>query len=276
MSGRQPITVRKENGLHTNVELDKSWEGYQQPVLMVTCSDGRIINARHGNKRNASILLELLSDDGERYVLYFNAVSNKKGFAVNHNSKFAKLYRLAVGANPINRYSKAQQLIKHFIGYEFHVQESELKHDDNGEMYHKIIRCSAADPISTIEWDKSGRLKPKAKKKSRLKPVPKLENNWKNNGSELEINWKTNGNELETQNSHIQHKHLVHSDNLPRNNLATYQRYNVQRTSIYTPVNKSINNKPVEGKPSVTYHSRNKGESDYDYFGRVIDATFFD
>lgn len=267
MASGRPITSDNERGSLTKAELDKSWAGFQPLTLMVTCSDGRIINARHGNKRTASILLEFLSDDGEKYVMYFNAVSNKKGYAVNHNSKFASLYRLVVGANPVNRYSKVRQLIKHFIGYEFNVQESELKYD-NGTAYRKIINCSPVHPVSSIEWGNSGRLKPKTKKEPRLKPVPKLEANWKNNGNELEKDWKNNGNELEMQNSRSQHKHLVRSDNLPRNNVTKYQRNKVQSNNV-------VNDNPIEDKPIVTYHKRNKGEGIEDYYDRVMDETFF-
>jgi len=269
----QSIICGKERGAPTSEELDESWGDYQQLAIMVTCTDGRVFNARHGNKRNASIVLEFRTAEGEKYVLYFNAVSNKKGFAVKHNSKFAMLYRLALGENPVNRYSKAQQLIKHFIGYEFHAQESKLERDDNGEMYHKVISCSPADPQSSIDWDKLGRLKPKLKKKSRLKRAPELEVSRKNDGNEQAINGQINGNKLEMKNSGTPCKQLVCSDKLPRNKITTRQHNSVQRNNVKPPVEKAIS-KSVEDKPSVTYHSRNQGESDGAYHDRVCEETW--
>jgi len=178
-----------------------------------------------------------------------------------------------LGENPVNRYSKVPQLIKHFIGYEFHVQESKLERDDNGEMYHKVISCSPADPQSSVDWDKSGRLKPKLKKTSRLKPAPELESSRKNDGNEQAINGQINGNELEMQNSGTLCKHLVCSDNLPRKNLVTCQHNNVQRDSVKTSVEKAITCKPIESGSSVTRYSRNQGESVGDYYDRVIDGV---
>jgi len=268
MARIQPITSSKERGLLTSEELDKSWGDYQQQALVVTCTDGRVFE-----KKGSSIVLEFRSAEGEKYVLFFNAVSNKKGFSVKHNSKFAMLYRLALGANPVNRYSKVQQLIKHFIGYEFHVQESKLERDSNGEIYHKVVRCSPADPQSSIDWDKLGRLKPKLKKKSRLKRVPELEVSRENDGNEQAINWQINGNELEMQNSGTSRKQLVCSDKLPRNNITTCQHNSVQRNNVKPPVEKAIS-KSIEDKPSVTYHSRNQGESDDAYHDRVIEETW--
>jgi len=272
MASRQAITRGKEHGLLTGEELDASWDDYQKLVIIVTCTDGRVFNARQGHKRNATIVLEFRSAEGEKYVLYFNAVSNKKGFAVRHNSKFAMLYRLALGENPVNRYSKVQQLIKHFIGYEFHVQEPELKLEGNGETYHKVISCYPADPQSSIDWDKSGRLKPKLKKKSRLKRVPELEVSRKNDGNEQAINGQINGNRLEMQNRGTPCKHLVCSDKLPRNNITTRQHNSVQRNNVKPPVEKAIS-KSVEYESSVIYYSRNKGESNDAYYDRVIDTS---
>jgi len=273
MVSRQSIASGKKRGLLTSEELDKSWDDFQQLVVMVTCTDGRVFNARHGHKRNATIVLEFRSAEGEKYVLYFNGVSNKKGFAVRHNSKFAMLYRLALGENPVNRYSKVQQLIKHFIGYEFHVQESELKIEGNGETCHKVISCSPADVHTSIDWDKLGRLKPKPKKKSRLKRVPELEVSRKHNGNEQAINGQINGNRLEMQNSGTPCKQLVCGDKLPRNNITTRQHNSVQRNNVKSSVEKDITSKAVEGKPSVTYHSRNQGESEEAYEYRVIDMS---
>jgi len=250
----------------TKEELDKSWEGIQQ--LKVTCSDGRIINARHGNKRNASILLECFSDDGEKYVLYFNAISNKKRYAVKHNSKFAHLYRLVVGVNPVKRYSHVEQLIKHLVGYEIHVQKSEVKYD-NGSTYNKIILCSPVKSRSSTEWDKTGRLKPKTKKRLHLKPIPKEAAHCGFTEDLMAKNCGFTEDLLRIGNGYNTYKCLVHSDNIQRNNLTAYQS-----NDVHTPVNKTINNNPVESKRNVTYHKRNKGEAIEDYYDRVIDETF--
>lgn len=254
----------------TKEEIAKSWEGFHPPSVACStqCIDARIVNTNHSGKRNPSILLEFYSDGDEKHIMYFNVVTNKEGYAVRHDSKFACLYRLALGTNPIKRFSKVHQLMKHLIGVEFYIKNSQTKYD-NGVSYQKVNDCSPVSPLCSEEWNKSGRLMPKRKEHRGGNTSDKLEIFRKSTGDELETGRKLVGNELETLNGCKPHKHLVSEANLPRNNVQRNkeQRNNVQSDDVYNLI--AIN----QGN-TVTNHMRREGESNDEYYDRVIDETF--
>ena len=266
ISGREG---HKLSGL-TKEEIAKSWEGYHSPGVAcgVQCINARIVNTNHSGKRNSSILLEFYSDGDEKHIMYFNVVSNKQGYAVKHDSKFACLYRLALGENPIKRFSKVHQLMKHLIGVDFYINNSQTKYD-NGVPYQKVKDCSPVTPMYSEEWNKAGRLLPKRKEQRGRNTSDKLEIIRKPIGDELETGRKLVGNELETLNGCKVHKHWVSEANLPRNNVQRNkeQRNNVQSDDMYKPI--AIN----QGN-TVTNHKRVEGESIDEYYDRVIDETF--
>ena len=249
----------------TKEEIAKSWEGFHPPSVVygVQCIDARIVNTNHSGKCNPSILLEFYSDGDDKHIMYFNVVTNKEGYAVKHDSKFACFYRLALGTNPTKRFSKVHQLMKHLIGVNFHIGNSQQKYD-NGISYRKVKDCSPVTPMYSEEWNKSGRLMPNRKEQRGGNTSDKLEIIRKPIGDELETGRKLIGNELETLNGCKVHKHLVSSDNLPRNNV---QSNNVQSDDVYKPI--AIN----QGN-TVTNHKRREGESNDEYYDRVIDETF--
>jgi hypothetical protein len=260
----------RASGQFTKEELDVSWKVYCSPSVAssVQCIDARIVNTNHSEKRHPSILLEFYSDGDEKYIMYFNVVTNKQGYAVKHDSKFACLYRLALGTNPIKRFSKVHQLMKHLIGVEFCIEDSQNKYDD-GVPYQKVKVCSPVTPMYSEEWNKAGRLIPKRKEHRGGNTSDKLEIIRKPIGDELETGRKLIGNELETLNGCKAHKHLVSEANLPRNNVQRNkeQRNNVQSDDVYKPI--AIN----QGN-TVTNHKRREGESNDEYYDRIIDETF--
>ena len=74
----------------------------------------------------------------EPLIKYLNCNSKTKDiYTVRHNSDFAKLYRLTLGDNPTKRFSKANQLLQHFLGSWF-IAKYEKAADKNGVHYLKV------------------------------------------------------------------------------------------------------------------------------------------
>lgn len=102
------------------------------------------------------IVMELEADDGESVVKFFNArVTKAKNLAVSRNSDFAKLYRLAIGENPVARFSRISTLLKHFIGIEF---QCATTRDTNkqGQSFSKVVSIQPLIPHVSDAWTATG------------------------------------------------------------------------------------------------------------------------
>lgn len=103
-------------------------------------------------------ILEFATDDGELLVKFFNTNRTKKGnYTVSRNSDFARLYRQTIGENPSARFSRADQLLNHFIGYQFLVQHIEAL-DKKNIFYRKVTSIYPLNPIVSEGWTATGHL----------------------------------------------------------------------------------------------------------------------
>jgi hypothetical protein len=175
-------------------EYDKSGWTVYEPALC-ECVEARIASIRINGSIKPVFILELYDPKLQLTAIkWLGVIKTPKGsYSAKENSDFAKLYRLTVGYVPKSRYSKVQQLKKHFVGYQF-IAEFEPAKGANGDDYLKVIKIAPLNPIITDGWFSDGRIRDK---------------NWKPTGNELEINWKKSGNELEMQKAEKPHLNLV-------------------------------------------------------------------
>lgn len=120
----------------------------------------------HG-KGYCSLHLYLANKEtGEVAELYFNNVKKgKKHYSVKHQSKFAKLYICCFGEINKQRFSKAEQLLKHFVTQEIPLLcRTVIDTGDNGRIYNKVLDVKTGKESETYR---------------------------KLNGNKLEKNWKS-------------------------------------------------------------------------------------
>ena len=189
---------------HVTPEDKASWT--VAPVakgVLCTCIGTGLFTGIVNGKPTYSFILKLVENDtGEEITCYISYNKTKKGKSVSRiKSKFATLYRLTTGENPTSRFSKAQQLVKHFIGREFIVDYAEVQSAKQGA-YRKASSIEAAHPIVTDDWTKKGVLK--GKKRGAYKS-----RNWKLTGNLLETSWKLSGNLVETEKAETPHFYLA-------------------------------------------------------------------
>ena len=80
-----------------------------------------------GTTKKPVLNLLLISESGSEFLKSFQAKTTKKGnITIDRNSEFAKLYRLTIGSNPSKRFSRCNELLKHFIGHEFMVDPDRI------------------------------------------------------------------------------------------------------------------------------------------------------
>ena len=179
-------------------EYDKSGWTVFEPALCV-CIEVRIGNISINGSVKPVFILELLDLKTDLIGIKWLPVnkSKKHGYSVKHDSNFAKLYRLSTGYVSKARYSKAEQLLQHFIGCKF-IAEFENKQGTNGKDYLRVKTIEPVNPFITEGWFSDGRLRDK---------------NWKPTGNGLEINGKKSGNGLETGKAENPHLNLVSPTN---------------------------------------------------------------
>ncbi len=220
-----------------------------------------------------SFMLELISvETNEKIICYFNARKTKSGYAVKAKSKFANLYRITAGNNPMPRYNKAQQLLKHLIGYYF-IAEYESVTASN-QSYLKATSIKPNEPKLSEHWKEDGELL--GKYDWRKKP-PKQSKKWKVTGKRLESDWKVNGKLLESEITGKAHFYLVSSGFSVRNNVTTYIREHVTTGHVSTPNIKPVDKykttaKKIEGAKHYQYHQR-PDETEHQFQERVIDES---
>jgi hypothetical protein len=131
----------------------------------------------HG-KGYCSIHLYLVNTaTGEAAELYFNNVVKVKGgfYSVKRKSEFAKLYIECFGGVDPRRFSKANQLMKHFVNQPCLLFcKTQYATRANGEVFNKVIEQRNGNSMAT-EWKLNGNL---------------VETDWKPQTAENPINTK--------------------------------------------------------------------------------------
>jgi hypothetical protein len=127
-------------------------------------------------------------------IKYFNCQSKSRNHTVKHNSDFAKLYRLTMGINPSKQFSKAQQLLGHFLESRFFAkyEQATLK---GGVRYLKAIHLEPETPTINSGWTANGTLKKTSKK--RIIPTPingdEVATDWRRDGEKVAKTWRQVG-----------------------------------------------------------------------------------
>lgn len=207
-------------------------------------------------KKWNSFALDLVNEEsGEEAILYFNNLKVSKAksgcVSVQKNSKFAKLYRLTFGNSSPN-FSKAHQLVKHFIGYEFFCRTERAFHK-SGNFYRKVIDIKPVKPIfNSKEYSNTGLLF--GKKREKFNIGKKQETTGKQTGKIVEANWKTLG-------------------------VCKYHKFNVLRavsstTNFLMPNGVLSIDGGMEWESSCLIHKQRIRETDEEYLDRVINQTF--
>lgn len=217
------------------------------------------IDARGGTK--PVLIMELYSDASEHIAIkFFNCKCNSKGsYAVPRNGDFAKLYRLTIGENPDKRFSKSQQLLKHFHGYCFVIPNYELQTTRNGKEYLKVKDIKPKKPIYKESWTNAGILK-KSSNHRRMRPVTDSENedtNRKLKGNLVEKKWQPTGNDKSPK---TQYTRGLEADFNPTKKLQT----------------SSKTTKPLQvpDNPKIFEYRQQANESNDEYFDRAIEESF--
>lgn len=249
-------------------EAGVGWNIYEPEKA--ECINAKIgkVKTQAGNKD--VLILELLALNSKRVLIkFFNCIKNRSGhISVNKNSDFAKLYRLGLGENPSSRFSKSQQLVKHFIGVLFECKYEEAESEDHGR-YFKVKKISPVVPIITNEWLESGHVRPKPRK-TRLGITGSLEKTRKQLGSASEKSWQHLGNKLETTIT------LEASDsNASSGNSIPLPRKEIQDNKVEpsTSANESVNE---ENRVSIVrsfWYEKNDGETIEEYHSRAIEDS---
>jgi hypothetical protein len=147
-----------------------SWTAYQ-------CISTKIVQISSKTGKRTAFILELVSQEGEISTKFFNVnVTPKGSYSVHPNSDFGKLYRLTIGENPQKRFSRCDQLLKHFIGHQFFVQ-TELANCKTFGDYTRVKSIKPELPIVNDGWTITGHLIKAVRKESA--------NNWRTIGEEL-------------------------------------------------------------------------------------------
>ncbi|MDI1276708.1 hypothetical protein [Methylobacter sp.] len=215
------------------------------------------IKTRGGMKQVFIVELEKTVGRGKPLVKFFNAEMTAKGnLKVHRDSDFAKLYRLATGTNPVSRYSRADQLLKHLNGLFFVAEEFELTKD-----FFKVTSAlMPQNPIIGPEWTKSGSLR-KQQKKPRKKPDSDgktLAKDWQNFGNDKTLQTaKTLGLEP-VLNPTVK---LPASDTIPQYHVPTHDEKELLETL------------GEDGSITVWHAPQQSNETLDRYFDRIIDAT---
>lgn len=206
-----------------------------------------------GGKKDTIILTLVDIESNQELVFFINAVKNKSAnYSVPRQGKFAKLYRLTTGENPSSRFSKAQQLMKHFIGKDF-ICEYETAKSTKGHCYNKVTSITPANAQQSDEWLSSGFTR---KKRRQI------------NGNDLEKKWQSVGNQLETEISEKSRHIWPELPTQSHNNIAT------SRVSTYQHALTGRDIKVINEREVVINYSQLPDETDDQYLDRVIDESW--
>ncbi len=243
------------------------------PVLC-RCIGAKPVTTKIRGGATPSFILELVNvETNEKVICYFNARKTKSGHSVKPESKFAKLYRITTGNNPMPRYNKAQQLLKHFIGHEF-IAEYKAETASNNQPYFKTTSIKPNKPKPSEQWKEDGELLGKYDWSNRPSKQPKK---WKVTGKRLESKWKVAGKLLESAITGKAQFYLVSSGFSMRNNVLTYTRERVTTCNHSPAIPKQQDSykttvKEIDGVKHYQYHQQ-PDETEQQYQERVIDES---
>jgi hypothetical protein len=174
------------------------------------CLNVRVINPK-GNIK-PSLVLDLRINDTKVDVVKFLPIEiTPKGYyKVNHDSDFAKLFRLTTGKNPVAKYSNIRKIWNQFIEYEFNI-EYEIENSGSNKEYLKATSINPVNPVLTDEWSITGKLA--KKRRTRATKTKYSEGNekviiGKDNGNYKDIIGKDLGNDKSLQTT----EHKAYSD----------------------------------------------------------------
>jgi hypothetical protein len=141
--------------------------------VLCECIDTKIGSIYTAGGNSPLLIMELYAEPNNATLTkFFNCQSKTKGcYTVPHNSDFAKLYRLTFGENPTKRFSKAHQLLGHFLGCRFFVGYETAASKKNGS-YRKVTHIEPEKPILNDAWVATGALK-KSRKSQLAKTLEK-------------------------------------------------------------------------------------------------------
>lgn len=212
------------------------------------------------------IILTMFCHEHDREMVYFcNAIKakvSKKNYSVMPNSNFAKLYRITTGKNP--RFSKSQQLMKHFIGEWFHCEYCQSI-SKNGLPYFKVTSIKPLEPKTDKKWLPGGRL---IKGRKQQNEGDKSQHP---NGNDLAPDWQLSGTDLAPQPDENPDPERDESQNELHKNISLAGVDAYKHVPI-TPISEFVNE---HGARERVFHvERMEGENDDEYFQRVIDASW--
>lgn len=235
------------------------------------CSNVKVAQIQTPAGKKDVFVLELTSEcTGKSLIKFFNVDKTlKSNYTVKHNSDFAKLYRVTTGENPIPRFSRADQLLSHLIGYEF-VAEFINAISSAGIPYFKVTNLQPVIPIVTFEWFPTGQLKAKKRRrKQKVTANDELYKRKKTISNELTKVKKKTGNVLTMEKAVTPHLNLDSMEvSIPLQDLAS----NIE--SLPHSVCESSLSMGVKSKERSFYYNPQKDETLERYHDRVINETW--
>lgn len=207
-------------------------------------------------------------------VRFFNVRKIKgSNYSVPRNGSFAMLYRITIGINPTRKFSKAQQLMKHFIGEIFICTYEHAQGISSA--YFRVTKIVPVAPQYSESWLGDGRLVKRriAPRKVGSQIYTKDSINKKHTGNDLETDGQLSGNQLETRNAdNPQHT-------LPEGAIASHKDIQHTRVDAYKHASDHQKYMSVEVRNSsgsrerIIRYWQMPGETYEQYLDRVIETS---
>ena len=251
---------------------NKSWSdmGDAKATKVCQCIDVRMGQSRvQGNKLEPVFIMELYNETSDKKIIKYlncNRSTNSSNYKVPQNSDFAKLYRSTTGDNPTKRFSKAFQLMDHFLGYWF-VAEFKLYKPSKGQEYLKVSHIRPANPARNEAWTLDGTLK-KTRRKAKFTPLKV--------GDKQAISRRPTGeNEEKCRRPTGDSETLQTSKSLGLEPVSNLTNKHPVKSNITNTQDHVLRGSPVSNQASrVIDYLQLDGETQSDYFDRVIDDSF--
>ena len=241
---------------------ERNMQVQNSACVACVCIDTRIGTISTPGGEKPVFILELYAEGiNELLIKFFNCTSKTKGcYTVRHNSDFAKLYRLTLGVNPTKRFSRSQQLLRHFLESRFYAKYETATYK-SGVSYLKVTHLEAEIPVLSSTWTDTGTLK-KACKQRTFKPEKKGDDEVK---SRRQVGDKE-----------VKNRRQVGDDE------TLQASYSLGLDSVFNPT-KTL---PIQGKttntqdhvlcePKIIHYYRRENETMDEYYDRVIDESSF-
>jgi hypothetical protein len=221
------------------------------------CIDARKGMIKTGTVTKPVLILEFSGiDDQSTAIKYFQCeLTTKKNYSVPRQGDFAKLYRLTFGESPDDRFSRADRLLKHFIGQNFYCQTELVLDKKTKKLYQKVSEIKPLISIENDAWTASG-TKLKKRRNSQNTLDKKLATTWQENGKNLAIFCQQLGNAKSLQ---------------PAKTLGL-QPFSIPLNHPYQG-NKTINTQRVIGEKNYKVWSPVEGESYADFEERFLEES---